>query len=306
LRSLGRGPALFDTLSALAAIGLLAVSAGAVVSEQSPAEPHEASPSATNSGDARLALPTKEVMIAAYGGVPYTYPSTVTVKKGAAHDFTVKNVGWDGQPFKSPIYYGARIVRWFTGGRTGAMIDFTHSKAISRPDDEAEFSGTLGGKPAPARARIGEVFRHLEASHGHNMLTLNGLFRLPRLARLFPYVGLGAGVALPHSEVEIVGDPPRTYEYQYAGPVAQALIGIEFRLPHVSFFVEYKFSLAHYEMPITQENGSLLIFDLWRQFRRWWAGEEPPGGRLWTRLTSHQVIAGLGMRVGATTVAPTP
>ncbi len=77
------------------------------------------------------------------------------------------------------------------------------------------------------------------------MLTLNGLFRLPSIGlRLHPYVGIGAGVALPHSEVQMVKDPGRTYEYQYAGPVGQALIGIEFRVPRMSYFFEYKFTLA--------------------------------------------------------------
>ncbi|HKZ96564.1 MAG TPA: hypothetical protein VJ045_06245 [Hyphomicrobiaceae bacterium] len=303
----GRGSRI-ETLASLAAIALLSALAAASILEQSPAEPGETQEGAGGASlDPALAVPAREFMIGAYSGAPYTYPSDVTVKKEGVHDFTVKDVGWDGEPFENPIYYGARIVRWLSGGRTGAMVDFTHSKTIARRGDEAELLGTIGGKPAPARAKIGDVFRHLEVSHGHNMLTLNGLFRLPRLhTRLYPYVGLGAGVALPHSEVQMAGDRGRTYEYQYAGPVVQALIGLEFRVPRMSYFVEYKFSLANYEMPLSNEDGSILVFDLWRQFERWWKGEEPPGGRLWTRLTSHQVIAGLGVRFGAAPVASDP
>ena len=179
------------------------------------------------------------------------------------------------------------------------MIDFTHSKALARLAEEAVFEGAIDGQPAPARARLGDVFKKLEASHGHNMLTLNGLLRLPALSfRFHPYVGLGAGVALPHSEVHVAGDPTRTYEYQYAGPVLQGLAGLEIRTPRVSYFVEYKFTFASYEMPLTGEDGRLLIFDLWRQLRRWWHGEEPPGGWASTTFTSHQLIAGLGVRVG--------
>src|SRR5262249_1285387 len=161
-------------------------------------------------------------------------------------------------PFTNPIYYGARIVRWFDGGRFGAMLDFTHAKAIARLAEEAALSGAVGGVPAPARARLSEIFKHLEASHGHNMLTMNGLLRLPAIGfRLYPYVGLGAGITLPHSEVELAGRGKRTYEYQFAGPVGQALIGIELRTARVSYFLEYKFSVASYRMPLSERDGSL-------------------------------------------------
>lgn len=238
-----------------------------------------------------------ELMLAAYTGVPYTYPSDVTVTRTGLHDFTAKDVAWDGQPFVNPIYYGARIVRWQGSGRTGAMLDFTHSKTLARLAEEAEFTGTLNGAPAPERARLRDIFRKLEASHGHNMLTLNGLLRLPGIGpRLHPYAGLGAGVSLPHSEVQMANAEKRTYEYQVAGPVAQALIGIELRTARVSYFFEYKFTLAPYRMPLSERDGSLLIFDLWRQLRDWLSGEEPPGGYAATNLVSHQAIAGFGIR----------
>jgi len=243
-------------------------------------------------------------MFAGYSGVPYTYPSDVTIKKSGLHDFTVKNVEWDGKPFVNPIYYGARIVR-FGAGRTGAMLDFTHSKALARLDEEAAFTGTLAGAPAPERAKLRDIFKKLEASHGHNMLTLNGLFRLPTFApRLQPYVGLGAGVSLPHSEVQLAASKERTYEYQMAGPVAQALVGLEIRTARVSYFLEYKFTWAPYEMPLSERDGSWLPLDLWKQFQAWMSGEEPPGGRLTTQLTSHQGIFGLGIRSAPVTAAP--
>ncbi len=215
-------------------------------------------------------------------GAPYTYPSDVTVHKEGKHSFTVNDVDWDGKPFENPIYYGARIVRWF--GEAAAPAPCSTSR-IRKPsaqlDEDKTFSGTLDGAPAPERAKLGDVFRRLEASHGHNMLTLNGLFRLPSIGlRLHPYVGIGAGVALPHSEVQMIKDPGRTYEYQYAGPVGQALIGIEFRVPRMSYFFEYKFTLASYQMPLTHQDGDILFTDLWRQFKRWLSGEEPPGGFL--------------------------
>lgn len=248
----------------------------------------------------RAALPTRETFIGGYIGAPYTYPSNVAVKKTGEHDFSVEGVEWDALPFKSPIYYGVRVIRWFEGGRTGAMLDFTHSKTISQLEQDAAFKGSLTKAPLPAQAKIGDVFRRLEFSHGHNMLSLNGLWRLGNLApRLWPYIGAGVGVNLPHSEVQLKTAPGRTYEYQYTGPMLQGVIGIEFRVPRLSYFFEYKFSLAEYHVPLTHRDGSILPVDLWNQVTRWWAGTEPPGGFLTTRLTSHQVIGGLGVRIGA-------
>jgi lipid A oxidase len=289
---------LLDWIGSAVAAAALAMVAASSVMEQNPADPAEAERSSDAGPDApTLAPPASEYMFAGYAGAPYTYSSDVTVHKEGKHSFTVKDVDWIGKPFENPIYYGARIVRWFEGGRTGTMLDFTHSKAIAPLDVEKAFSGTINGAPAPERAKLGDVFRRLEASHGHNMLTLNGLFRLPSLGlRLYPYVGVGAGVSLPHSEVQMIKDPGRTYEYQYAGPVGQALIGIEFRVPRMSYFFEYKFTLASYQMPLTHQDGDILFTDLWRQFKRWLSGEEPPGGFLWTNLVSHQGIAGLGVR----------
>ena len=96
-------------------------------------------------------------MFAGYGGVPYTYESDVTLTKSGVHDFTAKHVNWDGKPFVNPIYYGARIVR-FGAGRTGTMLDFTHSKTIARLEEEIDLTGTLNGAPAPARAALKDVF----------------------------------------------------------------------------------------------------------------------------------------------------
>jgi hypothetical protein len=245
---------------------------------------------------ARVA-PRPEWMVAAYGGSPYTYPSDVKFTKPDGN-FTVKDVQWEGRPFINPIYYGVRVLRWFGDGRMGSMLDFTHSKAISNREQQAAFEGTLNGQPAPEKALIGEVFRKLEASHGHNMLTLNGLLRLPSFTfRLSPYVGLGAGVSLPHSEVHVANDPSRTYEYQMAGPVGQAIIGLEFRLPRMSYFLEYKFTLADYRMPLTGRDGDILFTDVWRQLSEWWTGIEPRDGWAETRYTSHEIIGGLGVRL---------
>ncbi len=123
-----------------------------------------------------------------------------------------------------------------------------------------------------------------------------GLMRLaPWWARIRPYAGIGAGVSLPHTEIGLAAQKGvRTYEYQFAGFVGQALAGVELQLGRSSVFVEYKFTYAPYDVPLSQEpHGWLLVTDLWRQFSAWWRGEAPPGGRLRTTLITHHGIAGV-------------
>lgn len=290
----------FDRLTSFVAIAVLLASSVATVLEQSTVDGETSEAQRTTAEKLASVLPAKETMVGAYMGAPHTYPSAVRIEKEGAYDFTIDPVHWKAQPFKSPIYYGARVVRWFTGGRTGMMVDFIHSKAIADLKKEAAFSGTLDGKPLPPRAKISEIVKKLEFSHGHNLLTLNGLLRLPNIgARVSPYVGAGAGVLLPHTEVKLTNGDSRTYEYNYAGPAGQALIGLEFRLSRMSVFLEYKFTYAQYEAPLSQMNGSWLILDIWRQFQRWMNGEEPPGGHVSTQLSSHQLVGGLAVRFAA-------
>lgn len=300
----------FDTVSRLAGIAAIAALGVAMASGEDPTEADRDDILRQQaSSAARSAPPTKEMMVAFYGGAPYTYPSQVTLKKEGVHDLTVDGVEWRAEPFTDPIYYGVRVVNWFESGRTGAMLDFTHSKTIAELDNEVDFSGILDGKEAPGKAKLGEVFRRLENSHGHNMLTLNGLMRLADLhPRLSPYVGIGAGINLPHSEIQLMKGGGRTYEYLYTGPAFQVLIGLEFRVPRMSYFFEYKFTFANYNVPLSELDGTKigLFADLYRQAARWWSGEPPPGGYVGETLISHQLIGGLGVRFGATPPAAVP
>ena len=295
----------FDRMTSFAAIALLIASSAATVLEQSTVEGETSETKRTTAEKLAGVLPEKETVVAAYMGAPHTYPSPVRIEKPGVYDVNIDPVHWYAEPFRSPVYYGARVARWSTGGRTGMMVDFIHSKAIADLKQEAAFSGTFDGKPLPPRAKISEIVKKLEFSHGHNMLTLNGLLRLPNLgARVSPYVGAGAGVLLPHTEVELTNGDPRTYEYHYAGPAGQALIGLEVRLSRMSVFLEYKFTYAQYEAPLSQMNGSWLFLDIWRQIKRWIDGEQPPGGHVYTRLASHQLVGGLAVRFAAHPAAP--
>jgi hypothetical protein len=295
-----------ETLSALAAAALLVASTAATVLEQSALDADPGRAARDGAGGAAASLPAKETMVGAYTGMPYTYPSSVRIGKHGAEAFTIDPVHWYTEPFHNPIYYGARAAQWFTGGKAGMMVDFIHSKAMAELDKESSFSGEIDGKPVPARARIRDIVSKMEFSHGHNMLLLTGLLRLPGIGpRLRPYVGAGAGVLLPHTEVGLTAPGhPRTYEYNFAGPAGQALLGLEVRLSRASFFVEYKFTYGDYDAPLSQMGGSWLGADLWRQLRRWIDGEEPPGGHIDTQIISHQVVSGLAVRFAARPAAP--
>ncbi len=258
-------------------------------------------------GSARPATPTgsalsgldRRFLIGGYSGVAYTHPSTVTIRDRARTDMTVKDFSWIGRPFKAPIYYGVRGIAWPEGSRFGAMIDFTHAKAIANYDDIGTFSGTADGRPLPAKARMRDVFKHLEFSHGHNMVTFNGMARLGLFVpHISPYLGIGGGISLPHTEVALRSENGRTYEYQYTGLVGQALAGLEIRLGRISLFFEYKYSYAPYDVPLSGVvNGWLLVTDLWRQLTAWLSGEKPPRGTLQTTLKTHHAIGGVLVRV---------
>jgi lipid A oxidase len=238
-----------------------------------------------------------EVLAGGYLGVTHTHASVVTIKNPGRTDMSLGPIEWEGKPFKSPIYYGLRASHWRDGARVGTLLDFTHAKAVSRFDEETSFTGTLEGKPLAPRAKVGDVFKHLEFSHGHNMLTLNGLLRLGSF-RVQPYVGAGGGISLPHTEIGYRGETGRTYEYQYAGLVGQVLAGLEVQVGGARIFLEYKLSYAPYDVPLSGVvNGWILFTDLWRQTSAWARGDAPPGGRLTTPLVTHHGIGGAMVRV---------
>jgi opacity protein-like surface antigen len=258
-----------------------------------------AAASSGNAGSSSRASVSREVKVGGYGGVAHTYRSAVKVNNPGRTNMTMTDFDWIGQPFKSPIYYGLRAMWWGSVTPFGGMLDFTHAKAIAKRDDTASFSGTLNGQKLAEKAKVGDVFKHMEFSHGHNMVTLNAMARMGALVpRLRPYVGVGAGVSLPHTEIGFRTENGRTYEYQFAGFVAQGVAGIEVPLGRASVFLEYKFSYAPYDVPLSGvTRGWLLVTDLWRQLRARLSGEKPPGGRLSTTLASHHGIGGVLVRV---------
>ena len=254
-----------------------------------------------------------EHLLAGYVGNPIYYRSNISFKGPDGTNLKLEGLGWDGDALRFPIDGGVRYVRW--GDRYGFMVDFLHNKAIARLGkgahgrklkhpvvEEVEATGTFKGKPVPNRVLLTDIFDRLEFTHGHNMLFFTGMYRLssPK-PNVRPYFGLGAGFAIPHTEVWFAGEgrKDRTNEYQFAGPAAQMLFGIEIQVNHISYFIEYKFSYAWIWGAITSDQSWKnwdMPGDLWRQFNRWSRGEEPKRGTFATTLGAHQLNIGAGYR----------
>jgi lipid A oxidase len=160
-----------------------------------------------------------EFQFSGYGGIQGATGSNVKTSDGADFD-----PNWSGKSFKNPPYYGFRGTWWlddFNKPNWGISLDYTHAKVY----------GDLGNTPG---------WSHFEFTDGLNLLTINGLYRFQDPSRRWtPYVGLGAGINVPH--VEVTRASGRTFDYQFGGLSLQAQAGISYQISkHWATFVEYK------------------------------------------------------------------
>ncbi|MEM1100497.1 MAG: outer membrane beta-barrel protein [Pseudomonadota bacterium] len=139
-------------------------------------------------------------------------------------------VAWEGRSFENPIYYGFRATNWLND-TTGWGVELNHAKVYASDEDLAD----LG-------------FTDLEFSDGLNFLTVNYMRRFPdqfsgAFAAFTPYVGAGAGLAIPH--VDVSDGSSTTFEYQLTGPAVVWMAGASYPLTEsFSGFVEYKGSFS--------------------------------------------------------------
>lgn len=204
------------------------------------------------------AVANAEIQISAYGGMNGASDSDVTVDTPLLTG--TYDVGWDGDSFKMPPYWGLRGTWWlntYERPHWGVAIDFTHTKV--KADD-------LGTIP----------FSTLEFTDGLNTIALTGLYRTPLNDRFSFYAGAGAGIAFPHVEVRTIPNQGKTFEYQLTGPVVQALIGVSVALGSgFSVFAEYKASHS------------------------WNKADLVGGGTLETNILTHQLAIGVSLSIGS-------
>lgn len=214
---------------------------------------HRRALAASTLGVALTAAPaTAQLSVSVYGGVAKTLDGAVGLARPDGTDLTFADVSWRGESFKSPIYYGLRLTYWLGySANWGVALDFTHAKMLAVLDDTVSVSGRREGSAVDGRERLGDTFTTLSFSHGHNLLTLNAMYRwFPKserdetaLGRLQAHFGLGLGLAIPHVETDI--DGVITGEYQTSGLAVEARVGLDFEIVRrLSLLAEYKLSYA--------------------------------------------------------------
>ena len=199
-----------------------------------------------------------------YAGAAHTPRADVRLQEPNGTDLTLRDVRWEDASFEAPPYWGARVTYWTQRAPNwGVALDFVHPKMIADQNESRPSSGTIGGAPAGPTTPVGDVFDRLEFTDGHNLITLNGLYRWnpgagthqPWYERWQPYVGVGAGVAVPHADVTTANG--KTYDYLVAGPAFNALGGVSLPLSdHFATFAEYRLSYA--DMSVDLDGGGRL------------------------------------------------
>jgi lipid A oxidase len=186
-----------------------------------------------------------ETQITVFGGANTNFSSPVRLT-GPVTD--TRTIDWAGDSFAMPPYWGLRGTYWLSRASSwGIALEFTHAKAMGQIDFATD-----------------GVYDKLEFSDGNNLLMLNVMYRFRPIwqGRFVPYVGIGAGVTIPHVEVTLDGVAQRTFEYQLAGAAAQGLAGLEYKLSESwSMFTEAKLSYSHIAADL--DHGGGLRTYLW-------------------------------------------
>ncbi len=156
-----------------------------------------------------------------------TFPGGVPVSR---------SFDWEGRPLENPYYYGGRAM-WWTQSNIGFGIEGTHTKAYASTADLAAIGASS-----------------FELSDGHNIITANIMKRWPgafKLEKFTPYVGAGAGIAIPHVDVTVNGASNRTFGYETTGPALRGIAGIKYDLnDHWALFTEYQFTWSDNDITI--------------------------------------------------------
>jgi lipid A oxidase len=211
-------------------------------------------------------------------GKAWVESSDLELRRPGGTDLALRDVTWEDQSYRSPIYYGVGLTWWLPRHREwGLGVDLTHAKAILETGETAFAQGRLAGVPVAAPVPVDSIVPALQFSHGLNLATLSGYRRwwtAPRgeqATGVALYLGLGAGVAVPHVEARVGG--VRTDEYQLAGPAARGVVGLDVPYDeHVSLVGEATLSWADVRADLAD------------------------GGSVRTRLLVPQLSLGLALR----------
>ncbi len=190
-------------------------------------------------------LAAAELVLSFYLGSNQSPDSTVNYDFNRGGGAQSTDVSWDGETFKMPPYFGVRAIWWLDSNpNLGFGIDNVHAKVAADP--------------------MPDGFKTLEFTDGVNMITGNVHYRYLNDSRFTPYAGVGVGITTPHVEVKNDDGSSDTFWYQFGGPSAQALVGIEARInDRWGVFGELK--LAKFWIDVDLQNGGSLDTDILSQ-----------------------------------------
>ena len=149
-----------------------------------------------------------------YMGASGTSSNTLTVTPTTGAPFSLDDVAYKGQAFRSPWYYGVRVS--FVPARNARTlspeIEWTHAKAIAQID--------------PRSSELSAF----QQSHGLNVLLGNLAYRFSPLCagRCTPVIRGGIGISTPH--VESTFRNVHQEQYQRGGFAWQLGAGLEYHL----------------------------------------------------------------------------
>jgi lipid A oxidase len=191
---------------------------------------------------ARAQVLPGQLQFSTYFGTNYAMENDLTIVRPGGTNVTYSGLRWDANPFKSPPIYGLRVTYWLQSmPQLGFGIDFTHAKEYAQLNRLVGVSGTINGVPASGTAPLSSHFSHLEFTDGLNILTAHAFYRFP-IGVFVPYVGIGVGVAIPHTEIVQIGFP-QTWKYQLTGVAVRGYAGLEIPIAYGwSAFGEYQLS----------------------------------------------------------------
>jgi len=187
--------------------------------------------------------------ISLYGGGQIAQSGNVSGTDPALGSFAF-DPGWQAKSFDPPPYYGVRATWWRTE-TLGIGVEVNHTKIYAGPS-EMSANG----------------FDRLEFTDGLNIVTANVLRRWTVSPGFRPYVGVGAGIAIPH--VEVTTAAGKTFGYQVTGPAVTWLAGVQVPL-----------------------DGRWSIFTEYKGARSWNEADLTPGGTLDADVTTHSLNLGL-------------
>lgn len=214
-----------------------------------------------------LAPAGAEPFLDLFAGKSFALNSDLDLKQPrSGSDFTIEDVSFDDQSFKSPPWYGLRAGYFFEKHPwLGTALEFFHFKIFAETEESKRFRGTRDGAAVDTLARIDSVVQRFEVSHGVNYLTLDALVRYSlfedperfRHGRVQLYGGLGVGPVITHTESRI--DNVRSDRgYEIAGAGVQAFAGLRALLfKYVGLFAEYKFTHSRLDVGVASGDARL-------------------------------------------------